>query len=129
VGTNLISWERIFISWERIFISWERILFLGNEQLHHIRFLYLNLLMLWLIMRIKNGSYLILMENRCKIYGGWFRTGGWDCFLKIRAQNWTSSPEFPEHYTFHNRYFKSWNRAVLCGNFIFFLTTQLLNLI
>jgi hypothetical protein len=25
VGTNLNSWERIFISWERIFISCERI--------------------------------------------------------------------------------------------------------
>jgi hypothetical protein len=37
------------------------------SQLHHIRFLYLNLIMLWLMMCVKNGSYLILMENRCKM--------------------------------------------------------------
>jgi hypothetical protein len=37
------------------------------SHVHRIRFLYLNLLMLWLVVSVENGSYLILMENRCKM--------------------------------------------------------------
>jgi hypothetical protein len=37
------------------------------SQLHYIRFLYLNFIMLWLILCVKNDSYLMLMENRCKM--------------------------------------------------------------
>jgi hypothetical protein len=56
------------------------------SQLHHHRFLYLNFIMLWLIMCVKNGSFIMLMEIR---------------YTFIFEYEWVSSPFFLKQEIWH----------------------------